>query len=164
MQSCIFDHRSTRPLDGLHYLVMCLRARPFWGLVGEADSPPILFTPTLWRVWHIFIGVFFLQVIFQKPWPFGEKIEYSDLFLRVIPLVFVVQRFPEEALKLSENFPIVLLTFSQNGIQRFRSTCRLSPHELASSVPSDILGGLGTCRSIVCSSECSSVGVLFEVS
>ena len=74
MHSCIFHHRSTRRSGGLHYLVLRFPARPFLGLVGEADSPPIMFTPTLWRGWHMPIGFFFKQVVFQTHSTFFENL------------------------------------------------------------------------------------------
>ena len=41
MHSCIFNQRSTRCSDGLHHLILFLPARPFLGLVGEADPAPV---------------------------------------------------------------------------------------------------------------------------
>ena len=66
---------------------------------------------------------FVLQGVFQTPWPFGEKIEYSAPILRFILLVLDFQRFPGEDPKLLEKFLIVLLTFSEKGLRGYRLTC-----------------------------------------
>ena len=42
---CICSPRSTRLLDSLYYLILCLLARPFLGLVGEAATPFKCLTP-----------------------------------------------------------------------------------------------------------------------
>ena len=65
MHSCIFFQRSTRRSDNLHYLVLCLLALPYSGLVSEAAPPPINFTPALWRGWNIPVIVF-LQGLFKR--------------------------------------------------------------------------------------------------
>ena len=51
----------------------------------------------------------------------GNSLEGSAPFLRVL-LIFSVQRFPEEAQKLSANFLIVLLTFSERRLRKRRRT------------------------------------------
>ena len=58
--------------------------------------------------------------------------------MRVLLIFFVVQRFPEEAPKLSVTFLIMLPTFSKKGLQRFWRTCLIYPREMASFVPSDL--------------------------
>ena len=62
----IFNHQPSHCPYGLHYLVLQLLARPFWGFFGEADSPPVRFTPALWCRWHLPIGFLFLQGVFQN--------------------------------------------------------------------------------------------------
>ena len=59
MHSFICSHQLTRRLDGLQWLVLGLPARHFSGLVGEADSLPIKYTPALWCDWHLSISDFF---------------------------------------------------------------------------------------------------------
>ena len=44
-------------------LILRFPERPFSGLVGKADSPPIYFTPEFWRVWNL--PMFFLQDVFH---------------------------------------------------------------------------------------------------
>ena len=47
----------------------------FLGLVGEVDSPPIVFTPALWRGFCLTIGfVYFYKVSFQHLGLFGENL------------------------------------------------------------------------------------------
>ena len=92
---------------------------------------------------------------------FRQKLEDSALLLRVVLLVLFVQRLWEEAPKLSAKFLIVLPASSEKGFQRCRCTFQLSPRELDSSVPSDLLRGLQYRFRVVCSSDRSSGGVIF---
>ena len=66
MQLCMCFHRLTPRSGGMRYLFLQLPDRPFLGLVREADSPPIWFTPALWRI--CLLTIFFLQVVFLAPW------------------------------------------------------------------------------------------------
>ena len=105
MQFFILNPRSTRRLDSPNYLFLRLPTRPFLGLVGEVASTTIVFTPALWRSWHLLIVFFIvLQGVLQTPWTFDKKLEDSALFLRVLVLVLSVQFFLEEDPKLLEKF------------------------------------------------------------
>ena len=102
----------------------------FLGLVGEADSTPIVFTPTSWRGFHMTIGfVYFYKVIFQhlgllvKTWGLcsilkGYSFRYYlyNIFLLAVP-------------KLSADF--LSLEISSRAAEFFR--------------PPDVLGGLRSC-------------------
>ena len=83
--------------------------------------------------------------------------------MRVLLLVIAVQPFPEEALKLSEKFLIVLPTFYEKGIQRCWKTCWISPHDLAFSVPSDLFSGSPPLSPDFPIITRSSSGVFFEL-
>ena len=65
MHSCIFNHPLTRFSDGLHYLILCLQARPFSVLVRESTSPPIKFTTAFCSGRNLPIIVFFRRVYFN---------------------------------------------------------------------------------------------------
>ena len=102
MHLCIFDHRSTRLSNGLHYLVLHLPARTLLGL----SERRILLTYSLYppsRLDGICPLVFFKWGVFQTPWPFNEKIEESFLFLRVVCIVLAVQRFPNKCSEVVRN-------------------------------------------------------------
>ena len=47
----------TRLYDGIHYFILHVPARPFSGLFGKADPPPINLT-TFWCGWICTLGVF----------------------------------------------------------------------------------------------------------
>ena len=66
MHSCIFNHRLTCLLDGLYYLVLRLPERNFSGLLERC----LLLPYSLYPPYGFF---FFFQVLFQTPWPLGEK-------------------------------------------------------------------------------------------
>ena len=70
----IFYLWMTRRSDGLKYLILCLPARPFSGLVGETVSPPIKY-PDFSRTVVILPLVFFLfyKVCFPTPWSLRKK-------------------------------------------------------------------------------------------
>ena len=88
-------------------------------------------------------GIFplFFYKVYYNTLAFRRKIDDPSPLLRVLLLIFSVRRFLEEAPKLSKNPMIVLPTFSERGIWKSWKTCWLYPRELASSVPSDLLGG-----------------------
>ena len=66
MNSFICYQWLTRLSDGLQNFVLRLSARPFSGLVGEADSPPIKFTSVLLCGWYLPIIIFcFIRCVFQ---------------------------------------------------------------------------------------------------
>ena len=119
--------------------------RPFLGLVGDADSPPINL--------HLPSGAagigpllcFVLKMCIPIPWTFGEKVEESYPFLRVFLLIFYVRHFPEEAPKLLANFLIVLPTFLKRGIRRCQRTCLLFLEYMDYSVTFDLLEGICSC-------------------
>ena len=72
MNSFIFNHWSTRRLDGLHNLVLRLPAQPHLGLVGEADPPPAKFATAFWRGWHLSsLGLFIFTRCIPTPWIFA---------------------------------------------------------------------------------------------
>ena len=56
-----------------HHLILCFPAWPFLGLVGEAASPPMKFTPIFWRGWLLPISRIFLNRVHRPtPRPFGK--------------------------------------------------------------------------------------------
>ena len=91
----------------------------------------IVYTCPLERLVSAHWFFLFLQDLFQTPFIFGEKLEDSALSLRVLLLVLAVKSNPEEALKLSELVLIVLSTFSEKGLRRFRRTFWVSPQNMA---------------------------------
>ena len=137
----IFDHWSTCYLDGLHYLVLRF---PVWAflqlLMRRLLLPYSLQPPSGAAVIYPFLYIF-LQGVFQTPWPFIIDLEDSALFLRVSVLVLAVHFFLVKAPKLSANFLIILLTFSEKGIRRCRQNCWISPCDLVLFSPSNIFGG-----------------------
>ena len=70
MHSCICYHRSTRPWT-VCIFILHLSVRPFSGLVGEADSPPIVLTPAFWRSCHLTNGLFCFTRYIPTPWIFS---------------------------------------------------------------------------------------------
>ena len=58
--------RSTRPLM-VYIFLLSLPVRLFSGLVGEADSPPILFSPALLHGFHLTSGFVYFQGEFPTP-------------------------------------------------------------------------------------------------
>ena len=93
MYSCIFCHRSTRRSDGLQYLILHFSERPFSGLVVEAASPPIKFTPTFWCGWNLPIGFINLQGVSSNTLEFQGKIEGSSSILGGSHSIICVQHF-----------------------------------------------------------------------
>ena len=87
MNLCILNHRSTHCLGGLHHLILRLPVQPYLGLFGEASSPPIVFTPSLWRGWNLLIG-FFTRFI-PNTLDLWKKLDDSAPFLRV-PLFDII--------------------------------------------------------------------------
>ena len=50
----------------VYLFLLIMPVRIFLGLVGEVASLPIVFTPALWRSFHLTIGfVYFYKVSFQ---------------------------------------------------------------------------------------------------
>ena len=84
MHLWIFNHRSTRRSDGLHHFILCFPDWTYLGLVGKADSPPIVFTPALWSGWLLPVGFFFYAVYFkhfgllEKNWGHHSVLEGSS--------------------------------------------------------------------------------------
>ena len=88
--------------DSLH-IFMRLSERPFWGLVGKDASPPIKFTPALWRCWHLLIWFVLYKVYFNTldiclQWLLscvqcGQSIKVPTLLLRVLWLLNVSDVF-----------------------------------------------------------------------
>ena len=114
MNLCICYHQLTRPRT-VCIFVLCLSARPFWGLFRKADSPPINFTSAFWCGWHLPIGLFFITRFIPTPCIFscaGFSV-MSNLYslLRVIlrPWGFfgclVSPAFLLSVPELLENFP-----------------------------------------------------------
>ena len=70
MHLCVFNHQSPRFSDGLHNLILRLPARLYSGLVVEATSTPIEFTPAFWIIWHLTIGLFVFTRCIPISWIF----------------------------------------------------------------------------------------------
>ena len=95
------------------------------------------------------LGLFIFTGWIYNTLEFWRKLEDYALLLEVLLLIFDVRRFLEEAPKLSENFLLMLPTFSKRSLWKRWINCWLFPHEIASSVPSNILGGIRSCRRVV---------------
>ena len=80
---------------------MRLWERPFSGLVGEADPPPICLHPSSGVA---VICPFFKNKVFSKPIGFLEKNWGVFSILEGSPFNRFLQRFPEEAPELPANF------------------------------------------------------------
>ena len=96
--------RSTRPLM-VYIFLLSLSVRLFSGLVGEAASTPILFTPALLHGFNMTIGfVYFYKVSFQhlgllaKTWGLRSVLKGSYFWSSLSDI------FPEEAPKLSAKY------------------------------------------------------------
>ena len=94
------------PVDALlgwsAYFFLHLLARPFLGLVDEADYPSIKFTPDFWCIWHLpIIGILLLQGVSSNTSESKKNIEDSARYLRVPLQLLGVRYFPEEAPKMS---------------------------------------------------------------
>ena len=74
MHSCIFNHRSTRCLDGLLRLILRLPAQPFSELVGEVDPHPVSLHPPYGAPGFCLLGFLFIQGVLQTPWSFGKNL------------------------------------------------------------------------------------------
>ena len=69
MHFCIFNHRLSHQLEGLHYLVLRLPARTFSGLVREAASTTVSLYPPSGAAW--FWPLLFSSTRFiSTPWIF----------------------------------------------------------------------------------------------
>ena len=55
-------------------------------MFGEADSTPVNCTPSLWRDWHLLIGIFIFTRCLPTPWIFYcagfSGVSYMDIYLR----------------------------------------------------------------------------------
>ena len=99
------------------------------GVVGEADPPPVKFTPAFWHGCHLPIIVCF-TIFISTAWVFScavlSDVYDLDIHLRApsvleVPIIFSVRSFPEEALKFSVKF-IVLPEFSERVLRRCQKT------------------------------------------
>ena len=113
---------------------MSLSVRLFSGLVGEAASTPILFTPALLHGFNLTIGfVYFYKVSFQhlgllaKTWGLRSVLKGSYFWSSLSDI------FPEEAPKLSAKY----------------ISCQFMRELLRFFLPLDILDGLLSCCQIV---------------
>ena len=147
-------------LDGL-YISIALVSADLIGVGWWGGFSSHIFTPYLWGFWYIPIGLLFFTRYVSKTLYFWRNLEDYTSFLRVPLYIPDVRRFPDKALKLPENFLIVLPTFSKRRLRRCQKTCWLFPLNLDLSVPSDILRDLRSCIRVVWSYDCSSGGVLF---
>ena len=102
MHLYVFYHRLARSWT-VYIFILRLSDWPFSGLVGEVEPPPVKFTPNFWSGCHLPIGfVLFLKVC-SKYLGLSEKIWGLRFIIEGSPFNHFVWRFPEKALKLSEN-------------------------------------------------------------
>ena len=111
MHSCIFNHRSSYRSYRLHHLIMCLPARTFSRLVGEADYPPLKFIPALWLVVIFPLG-FFTRCI-PNTLDFRKNLEESTPILRVTFSVFLMSSIFQSRL---QSFRQVFFRSSVRGL------------------------------------------------
>ena len=104
MHSCIFNPRFTRHSDGLHHLILRLRAWPYLGLVGEAAPSPLSLHLLSGAAGLYPLGLFCFTRCISNTLAFRRILEDSALFLRVTLSIFDVRRFPEEAPELPAKF------------------------------------------------------------
>ena len=127
--TCFFYPRLTRPWM-VYLFLLSLPVRIFLGLVGEVASPPIVFTPTLWRGFHLTIRfVYFYKLSFQhlglmvKTWGLCSVLKGSSF------RYYLYNIFLDEAPKLSEKY----------------ISCQFLIELLRFLLPLDIIGGLLYC-------------------
>ena len=77
------------------------------------------------------LGLFCFTRCIPNTLNFWQKLDDSAPFSRFLLLVLAVQRFLEEALKMSAKYLIVLLTLSEKGLHICRQTCWIYPCKLA---------------------------------
>ena len=161
MPYCMFLYTVYASFGRSELFILHLSARTFSGLDGKAIPPPVKFTPAFRRGWNLTIGLFCFTRCIATTWNFGKKLEESALLLRVLFSVFAVWRYPDEALKLSVSFLIMLPTFYKRGSKDVSAIVDC-PHVrwICLSLPIS-LGGPHSCLRIVLSSDRSSGGVLF---
>ena len=128
-----FYPQSTRPCM-VYLFLLIMPVRIFLELVGEVASIPIVFTPALWRSFHLTIGfVYFYKVIFQhigllvKTWLLCSVIKGSSF------RYYLSDIFPEEAPKLSEKY--ISYQFLREMLRCF--------------LPLDLIGSLLSCFRVV---------------
>ena len=85
-------HRFMHP-HTVYTFILRFSVRPFSGLVEEAGSPSVNFTPALWHGWHLPTALFCFARCIPTPCTFGKKLVNSALLLRVLRLIFSVWRF-----------------------------------------------------------------------
>ena len=149
IHSCMFYPWLTRCLDGLHILSFACQRGP-----SRRHSERQMILPFVYcQNWHSrILPIIYIFTRFNStPWIFAcsgfSAVSGLDDRLRD-PLrswgsfsFSMSPTFLKRFLKWSVNLLIVLLTFSKRRLRRCRRTCWMSPRELASSVPSDFLGG-----------------------
>ena len=86
------------------YFDLAIFSAPLLGVVVDVASPPVNFIPALWQGWNIPIS-FFLQGVYQTPWPFGKTLRSLFQSWEFHFWFFEVLHFPDKARKLSESFP-----------------------------------------------------------
>ena len=131
--TCFFYPRLTRPWM-VYLFLLSLPVRIFLGLVGEVASPPIVFTPTLWRGFHLTIRfVYFYKLSFQhlglmvKTWGLCSVLKGSSF------RYYLYNIFLDEAPKLSEKY----------------ISCQFLREMLRFFFPLDIIGGLLSCFQVI---------------
>ena len=89
----------------VYIFLLSLPVQLFSGLFSKEASPPIVFTPALWRGFHLTIGfVYFYKVSFQhigllaKTWGLRPVLKGSSFWSSLSDI------FPEEAPKLSAKY------------------------------------------------------------
>ena len=103
MHSCIFDHRSTRRLDDLNYLIFLSPARPFLGLSSRWILLPYSLYPPSGAYGICPLGFFCFTRHIQNTLDFSQRLEYSDLFLGFLFSMFNVKLFSGGRSKVSRN-------------------------------------------------------------
>ena len=107
-----FNHLSSYHSYRLYHLIMCLPARTFSRLVGEADYPPLKFIPALWLVVIFPLG-FSLTSCIPNTLDFRRNLEESTLILRVPFSVFLMSSIFQSRL---QSFRQVFFRSSVRGL------------------------------------------------
>ena len=122
----LFYPRSTRPWM-VYKFILSFPVRLFSRLASKAASNPIVFTPDLWRGFHLTIGfVYFYKVIFQnlgllvKTWGlwsvlkgYSFRSSLSDIFLEEAPKLsakYISWQFLRQLLRFSFRSIILAVT------------------------------------------------------
>ena len=149
--SCMFLFTDNASLVRSTSTIVCLSARPFLGLVGEASPPPVCLLPRLTRS-DSSRYCLFLQVVYQH---LGGLLSLDSqphpiwLFIWVIQSAFDGSPFPSQC--------------PQHHWRGFRSfgKCTIVPTWDGWSVPSNFIGDFRSSLDLISTS--SSVGGIFGI-